>query len=171
MAGTFTPPGDSSPTSSIDGGQWTDLGPCDCCGPAYYYYPYSSGRRTVTIPCCPNPVPVDLLAEFITDCGNFNVNLTYTESIGDNIFIWQGSGNCQLCEEDGCAEAADPCWTLIAEADLETETCGFTLYNCDLIITFGANDAECDPLLIVLQNFNPFPCVCAAGGTVIVTAA
>jgi hypothetical protein len=125
---------------------------------------------TVIISCCVPPVPRTLLAEVVSDCGNFNITLEFQTPTLPNIYTWTGSGNCSMCAEDGCGDATDPCWTLVAE-NQGGESCSWTLFNCNAAITFGGLTFDCDPFLITMLNENPFPCECADGTTVTVTPA
>lgn len=126
---------------------------------------------TIITQCCINPIPTVLNAEVISDCGNFNVTLTYqgTDGTGNNYF-WTGGGNCTMCEGAGECEETDDCWTLVAEYNPIDEVCGWSMYNCSALITFTEISQECFPaLLVVLGNDNPTICACAAGTTVTIS--
>lgn len=153
----------TDPPAPIGGGTLTPVettGDCGCCG-------QSGSGGLVYIPCCPEGISTRLLAEFVSDCGNFGVILNYSgESAGEH--TWAGTGNCSLCPEDFCTESEN-CWTLVVAYSEMSATCTWNLYNCDALITFGLVSYDCE--VTILQNLNPFPCVCAAGTTVTVTAA
>ncbi len=58
-------------------GDWTDLGPCECCGAFYYYYYYYIGEQPILEPCvCETDCTI--VERFLTITGTDDCDGTYT---------------------------------------------------------------------------------------------
>lgn len=150
------PPSPPPPTPGPDG--WTDLGPCDCCGSPYPYYPYYSGggqqgeEGTIETGCCPGILLktklYGTLVNATGNCGSYSPQSWEFNYIGSGPtgHFWQSTPPPSL--NNGFPGV---------EYELSCQTDGLGNYNWFLGYVAPVSDcqvsytASCDPLMITFD--------------------